>query len=135
MKEIRLYPPNYEKILAAFPVIKDEPYVVFAYGDIIYNPSGKVLPLEKIAHEQVHMLQQLEVGIDWWWDTYCNDNVFRLQEELPAHRIDYKVFCEHNSDRNEQARYLQWLAGYLSGPMYGNLLTFKEAKKQIKYGN
>lgn len=132
MKQIQSYPPNYDKILAAFPTVKDQPYALFAYGDAIYNPSGKYIPPEKIAHEQVHMLQQLEVGIDWWWNTYCYDKDFRLQEELPAHRIDYKVFCEHNLDRNERTRYLDWLAGMLASPLYGNLLTQKEAKEKIK---
>lgn len=134
MKEIQAYPPNYEKILAAFPAVKDQPHVIFTYGNAIYNPSGKYIPPEKIAHEQVHMVQQLEVGQDWWWETYCNDKAFRLQEEIPANRIDYKVFCENNRDRNQRADYLHWLAGTLAGPLYGNMLTLEEAKKTIKNG-
>lgn len=132
MKQIHAYPPNYERIVAAFPAVKYEKYAIFAYGDAIYNPSGAYLPPEKLAHEHVHALQQLEVGIDWWWETYCIDRMFRLKEEIPAHRIDYKVFCENVSDRNERARYLHWLAGSLSGGLYGNLLTLEEAKKEIK---
>lgn len=133
MQIINEKPPNYDKIVAAFPAVADMPYVLFAYGSKIYNPSGKDIPSYKMAHEQVHGAQQLEVNDpEWWWDMYIQMKGFRLQEETPAYRIDYAAFCEEYHDRNERAKYLEVLASELSSELYGNIITKAEAKKLIK---
>lgn len=125
-------PPNYEKLLVEFPFIADQPYMLYSWGDKLYNPSGKEIPPEKIVHEMVHGAQQKEVGVEWWWDTYIADKAFRMQEEIPAYQADYKSFCRHHKDRNHRNDYLQFIAVQLSGPLYGSLCTREEAVRLIK---
>lgn len=99
-------PPNYDKIIAAMPEVANLPHALFTYGNTIFYPLGDPLPQYKIAHEQVHAAQQLDVGVDWWWDMYLADSLFRFNEELAAYRIDYKAFCMEYKDKNERLRYL-----------------------------
>lgn len=134
MKILVEQPPIIDRIIAVFPFVKDEKNMLYAYGDVIYSPGGADVPPYKIVHEMVHGEQQREVGVEWWWDTYLVDKVFRLNEEIPAHHADYKSFCRHYKDKNEQLRYLNYLAGQLSGPIYGNLITHSEAMRRIKHG-
>lgn len=134
MKILHELPPNYAQLCAAFPAIVNEPNAIFAYGFYIYNPGGRPLPPYKMVHEMVHGQQQLEVGVEWWWDRYMEDKDFRLQEEIPAHHADYKSFCRHYKDRNQQNDYLNHLAELLSSELYGNLIVANEAKYVIRYG-
>jgi len=42
--------------------------IYFCYGDKIYNPSGKIIAVQLIAHECVHALQTVEAGgPEKWW--------------------------------------------------------------------
>lgn len=132
MNIVKDNPPNYDKINAKFGPLPAT--VLFAYLPYIYNPSGNFIPPEKIAHEQVHHEQQKDVGVEWWWEMYIGSKDFRLQEEIPAHQVDYKTYCQYVKDRNLQNDYLEFLAGQLSGPMYGGIIKRSEAKKIIKYG-
>lgn len=134
MKIKQELPPNYPQLCAAFPSIVNEPDAIFAYGFDIFNPGGRELPAYKIAHEEVHGRQQLEVGVEWWWQTYIEDKDFRLNEEIPAHHVDYKMFCKEYTDRNQQAQYLDHLANLLSSELYGNIITKNGAMKAIRHG-
>lgn len=127
-------PPNYAALCAAFPAIVNNPDVIFAYGDFIYNPSGRFMPPEKIAHEEVHGEQQREVGVEWWWDMYIKDKDFRLQEEIPAHHADYKEYCRQVKGREMHFQYLTHLATSLSSELYGNVIGLAGAKVVIRYG-
>lgn len=82
----------------------------------------------------VHGEQQLEVGVEWWWERYMENKDFRLQEEIPAHHADYKSFCRHYKDKNQQADYLNYLAEQLSGALYGNIIGKTRAGYLIKHG-
>lgn len=128
-------PPNYEKIVAAIPAVAAMEHVLFTYGDTIYYPAGATLPPYKIAHEEVHMKQQLEVGIEWWWDMFLADREFRFNEELEAYRVDYKVFCKHYKNKNERFRYLNSLTDDLAGPGYGNLKGHAEVMRLIRHAS
>lgn len=61
------WPPNIEEIRAVLPVSERN---IFAYGHTIYNPGGEKLPLELIAHEEVHFQQQAEEGPVAWWKNF-----------------------------------------------------------------
>ncbi len=126
------FPPNYEAIIAVFPYAATQKHVLFSYGDKIYNPSGKEIPPYTIAHEEVHSREQLHGTAECWWNTYFHDPKFRLQEELAAYRVEYRVFCKLHKDRNERAGFLNFIAVNLSGPGYGNLCSKDEAMKQIR---
>lgn len=110
-------PPNFEQIVAAFPNAVD-PGVIFAYGDHIYNPSGKTIPAALIAHEGVHLLNQREhVSPDHWWTVYIDDAEFRYREELAAHVAEYRAQVA-GLDRNYQAKLLMTTAARLVAPLY-----------------
>lgn len=131
MRIITDFPPNISDIADVFPLRGGE---VFAYGDAIYNPGGAPLPPWIVAHEQVHFVQQHDAGgAVAWWGRYLTDPKFRYEQELEAHRVEYKEFCSTTrATRNERRAYLKALARRLSSPMYGSVVTYAEARKAIK---
>ena len=124
-------PPNFDEIVAAFP-IATKPGVLFAWGDTIYNPSGVVIPPQLVAHEGVHAKQHAAVGSPaYWWRQYITFVEFRAEQELAAHREEFKVYCQRVKDRNQQAKALHMIASRLSGPLYGGAMSFADARRQI----
>ena len=57
MKVVDGYPPNWDKIKAAFD---PRPGTMFCYGDRVYYPgeAGRGISEALHAHEQVHSVQQ-----------------------------------------------------------------------------
>ena len=124
---VKDFPPNIDDIRAVLPITGRE---IFAYGNVIYNPSGARLGPELIAHERVHFRQQ---GLfpKRWWKKFLKSPEFRLEQELEAHREEYRVFCLTHRDRNAQSGFLRLIARRLAAPMYGGLITAFEAAKEI----
>ena len=115
-KLVTAFPPNWRDIAAKFP-IKGRPGIVYAYGDRIYNPSGRVLPSWILDHENVHCKRQNEHGVGAWWDAYLVNSAFRLAEEVLAHQKEWQSFRSiHNFKQN--AQYLETMIDRLSGPIY-----------------
>ena len=128
--EVSVYePPIIEKIKGRFPDLTGNE--IFAYDNVIYNPSRGALPPWLIEHEKVHFKQQGN-DPDGWWDRYLVDDEFRFAMELQAHRVEYRVFCKHHKDRNHRAMYLLALSRRLASDMYGNITTVRHARKMIK---
>jgi len=127
MRSIKAYPPNWTELTKHFP-IKGKQGVLYAWGDIIYNPSGIIIPPWVERHEEVHGDRQRDEGmsIERWWDEYVNYNDFRLKEEILAHRVEWQKFSGPYRDH-----YLGYMGERLSGPLYGNLITYEEAIKEI----
>lgn len=124
-------PPNAEAIEKVFPgVTSGERPIFFCYGRVIYNPSGADIPLQIIAHEAVHSLQQKDWGIDRWWEQYLINANFRYAEELEAHKWEYQFFRMLNN-RHFSRQYLTGIAERLAGPLYGNMTTRLKAKRLI----
>lgn len=124
------YPPIYSVAQATFQLTGRE---IFAWDGIIYNPGGGSVTEELIAHEEVHFKQQRAVGgPEKWWALYFKSPEFRLEQEIEAHRVEYRVFCRKEKDRNRRAVYLNLIANRLASPMYGNLIKPAEAKRRIK---
>jgi len=123
------WPPNIEAIRAVLPVSESN---IFAYGNKIYNPGGSELPDWLIAHEHTHFVQQNLYGLRRWWKRFLTDEAFRLDQELEAHRTEYRVFCRLNLDRNARARQLSEMGRRLAAPMYGGIITAREAMKEIR---
>lgn len=138
MKVVTGTPPNYKEILKVFPQLEKDKRVVFCYGDTIYAPGGaRGITPDLEAHEAVHMRQQvygwLGTGPKRWWKKYLKDPKFRLEQELEAYRAQYQFYKEVVSDdRNKVNALLLKIAGHLSGPIYGNLISTSEAVKLIK---
>ena len=129
------WPPNIEAIRAVLPVTERN---IFAYDHRIYNPGGGKLALELHAHEAVHFIQQDEFdsdgakGVVGWWELFLESPTFRLSQEIPAHRAEFKAFCKYNKDRNDRSRCLRALGQRLAAPMYGGIITTNEAMKRIR---
>ena len=116
--------PYLERYQALFPLNLDE--VAFPYKGKIY--SNKELPEELLEHEKVHFKQQEELGDDIWEERYLTDANFRVQMELEAYKKQLTYF-RVNRDVFDMARVQ--IAKVLSSPMYGNILTYKEAYQQL----
>lgn len=124
------YPPLWRELNAAFNIGKME--VCFAWGDRIYNPHGCILAPSILAHEQVHCTRQGGGDVEklaQWWQRYIDDPAFRLAEEIPAHRAEYHASA--NGDRNQRSRVLAFVATKLSAPLYGGLITQREAQRAL----
>jgi hypothetical protein len=121
-------PPNYEQIAAAFQLNGRE---IFAYDGVIYAPGTGVITPELVVHETVHFKQQEVEGVESWWKKYIDDPEFRMAQEIPAHKLEYRAFLKTHKDRNERVRYLELVANRLSSKMYGNVITKKQALCQL----
>lgn len=124
MRVVTGRPPNYERIVAALgrPVIE----VVYCWGEVIFNPSGKPLHPSTLAHERVHSEQQLALGPERWWERYLADQQFRLDQEVPAFQAQWRWLSGH-LDRAGRRAALRQIAGQLSGGTYGHLLSRERA--------
>ena len=135
MIQVSAYPPNIREIQKVFH-IEGRKGIVFTHGQVIYNPDMGHLDDPLMFHEATHSLQQDELGVDAWWKKYLEDKDFRLSQELQAYHQQYKKYCKTQKDRNKIAQYLHRLAVDCSGEIYGNMITYTEALKQIKnYGS
>ena len=149
LKILNERPPNWNDICAVFDVERHKP--IFAWGFFAYNPFGHQLELmpELIAHEEMHGLrqncgpgagmaagtEQNERRIRLWWADYLASPSFRLEEEIPAHRAEYRQLLRiHGNDRPNRRRWLRHVADRLRNPLYGynHLVTGKQAKRFIE---
>ena len=124
------YPPNYDRIVARFPIVPKLPGVIFSWGYRIYNPTGGKIGPHLLRHEGVHGQRQGN-DIEGWWDRYIEDQKFRSDEELAAHRAEYGWWVE-NAPRNERRQALKHIAKRYSGPLYGTGVNAKLAQGLIK---
>ena len=132
MRQLYLYPPNYAEIRRAFPQVRGRT-VVYCYGEVIYNPQRWDMPPQTWAHEAVHSGQQGEDPAAWW-GRYIEDQAFRLDQELPAHRAEYAYFRERMPAAGRLDDIGWELAAKLASPLYGSLLSVDEAKRLITNG-
>jgi hypothetical protein len=133
MKIINSLPPNYEEICSILPAVRDNPRIVFTYGDTIYMPSGeKELAPELMKHEETHSEQQALTTPDNWWRQYLTDTKFRFHQELMAYQAQYKDAKKRYSGKHSKF-VLNIISKDLASPMYGKLLnTREEARRLIK---
>ena len=105
---------------------------IYAYGNIIYNPSGKVVPDDVIAHEETHCRQQ-GADPDFWWSRYIEDKYFRIDQEAEAYAVQYDFVCKNIiKDRNQRNNALLKLAEVLASPTYGSVIGKSAAYQMIK---
>lgn len=130
VKVIKAYPPILKELRKTFPAIIGRPGILYAYGDILYNPSGVKITPWLLAHEEVHSGRQELAGLDWWWTKYQKDKRFRLEEELLAHRAEWKTYKAAHPDR-VASLYLQYMGERLSSPLYGSMIGLYLAKSRI----
>lgn len=141
------HPPLYEAILLAFPAVEEQKTSIFCHGDTIYNPFQREITPDLEVHEAVHMEQQ---GNDpaGWWQLYLTDQDFRLEQEIAAYGAQFAFAKKSIEAADEKAHKegkmlivgktklldyaLDEMAGALSGPTYGNTISFAEARSKIR---
>lgn len=133
MRIIKAFPPNYLELREHFPIAGKQG-ILYSWGDRLYNPSGIKVEPWLLAHEEVHGNRQ-GFDVEEWWHKYIQDRHFRLDEELRAHAVEYYTFKAHWPKKPQQQQYLDRLATRISGPLYGNLISFAEARNEIANGS
>ena len=123
-------PPNFEKIAAVFPGAY-KAGTIFSYGNEIYVTSEHDLTPALFQHEGVHCSRQMQMGVDLWWDKYLTDERFRYNEEMIAHQAEYQKAMQGSPNRNARRSNLNIIAKRLSSPLYGRMVSFEQAKKDI----
>jgi hypothetical protein len=129
---VKAFPPNFVELKRNFPCGVE---TIFAFGDRIYRPNGRMIFPYVLVHEQLHCARQLAMGVEAWWRKYIDESAFRFEEELVAHRAEYRHYCEHAIPLPSQAsksRMLDAIARRLSGPLYGGLISLQRAKDMIQ---
>lgn len=127
-------PPNIEAIKAVFPIVASrfQRGIYFCYGDTIYNPCGRPIEKQLIAHEAIHALQTRDAGgPEKWWEIYLTNQERRFEFEVEAHRVEYASIIADGYARPIRRRYLAFCAERLAGPLYGNMVGKAAAKKLI----
>lgn len=131
LKVIQALPPNFDEVVAAFPSANRHG-VIFTYGDRLFNPSNVHIEPWLMAHEEVHSARHAAAGdVEVWWRQYLVDKTFRFEEELPAHREEWRVIRELVPSRAERRFHLKFVAQRLAGPLYGNIVTLDKARRLI----
>jgi hypothetical protein len=123
-------PPNIDAIDEVFHGVKARAArdgIYFCYANTIYNPCGRGIEMQIVAHECTHSLQQIAYGVEKWWDDYLKNPNFRLGQELEAHRVEYEKFVKDHPGRAYRRRYARLVAERLSGPLYNRMISKKEA--------
>jgi len=128
------YPPNYKDIILAFPSVQFTPGVIYSWGKQIYNPDDIVLTPSLRSHENVHSQVQLLMGVEEWWDHYLKNVDFRFGQEVPAHHAEYKHYCALNKNPRMRENMLKFIAERLSGTLYGEMVSFEEARRLVRVG-
>jgi len=122
------YPPNFDRIKERFGPLPHS--VVFTYGDILYVPSGNRIPKDLKVHEKVHTEQQGD-DPEAWWERYLEDDAFRLEQELEAYKKQFNFYKNNCKIKKQIPLFLDEITRVLSGPVYGNIISFDKAKKLI----
>ena len=124
-------PPCWDNVCAAVGV--RPVHAVFTYGDAIYNPSGRAISPDVIAHEKVHMEQQRAVGgPDLWWGKWLRDTAFRVDQEAKGYAEQYRHICTIETNPVKRSEILNKIAAILSGPSYGKCIGHVEAALIVK---
>ncbi len=111
-----------------FPALNSETAII-TFGDTIYSKHN--FPDDVRIHEEEHIKQQKgsKLFAVYFTIRFILSPVFRLKMELEAYRVQYKYAWSKGLITYQ---ILTESAKLLSGPLYGNLLTYDEAIKLIK---
>jgi len=128
MKTSKEKPPIYERCHKQFGVNWKEG-VIFTYGDTIHCKYK--IPKQKIAHEKVHIRQQLAYGVEEWWNRYFTDEDFRLEQEIEAYKEEIKWIRKNIKGLFDMRKRIGKIVKDLSSSMYGNITTKEEVIKLL----
>lgn len=125
-------PPIWDNACVAFQINPSS--VLFTYGDTIYNPGDAQITDDLMIHEQVHAKQQKHNDEDaaLWWGKYLRDPEFRISQEVEAYAEQYKFLCRKIQNKQQRFELVKRMAEIMSGPLYGNCISFGSALFKIK---
>lgn len=131
MKISKECPELYKILKERFNVDWDKG-ICIVIGDICHSKND-LLP-DLFEHELTHSNQQKVVGIEMWWRLYIENDDFRLRQEVEAYRNQIKWMKKHTEvmSRDIRRQRIDSCAKQLSGPMYGNIVTYKKAKELLQ---
>ncbi len=116
-----------------FPLIKEyakkfkiTPETIFAYYPDIYT-NYKLTP-DLLIHEERHLAQQKKIGLDVWVENFLNDPKKRLAYEIDAYQTQLRSIA----DREHRNKIRIDSAKHLSSPLYGNIVSEREAFLLLK---
>lgn len=121
MKVVAGKPPIYDDIVRA--IGRPPAGACFTWGDTLYAPAGVHLDPAFMEHEATHSRQQRGMGAGPWWAKYLESPEFRLEQEVEAYRRQYRFACLAGLSRQLRRAMARKLAGDLSGPMYGRIVS------------
>ena len=98
---------------------------IFAYDNVIY--SDYPISHDLVVHESTYFKQQEKYGLDEWVRRYLEEDDFRLLMEVEAYRKQLGSI----NNKGKRKRIKKLCCKDLSSALYGNLLTFDEAMKNI----
>lgn len=106
--------------------------VLIAFGQTVY--TGHRPSANGLHHEGVHLQRQNYsfLGAVKWWYKYLKYPKFRLEEELLAYRSEYWYIKKRIKEKEKVNTFLIRKAEDLSGPIYGSLISYSEALKEIQ---
>jgi len=91
------FPPNIRQIREH---LTPPPQAVFAFNEIIYNPSGNEIRADIKYHENVHFRQMKEYSSsEIWWSKYLIDKDFRLKMEVEAYFEQVQFVKRHATNK------------------------------------
>jgi hypothetical protein len=117
-------PPVYERCEEMFGV-KWKKGIIMTYGNTIHCKYRLKEP--KITHESIHVRQQLETGVEEWWDRYFEDEQFRLDQEVEAYKAEIKWIRHNVKGMDLKSRMIEKIVDDISSEIYGSIVTKKEA--------
>lgn len=113
----------------AFPSASLEKQIFTFYPNIY---SSVPLSEDLMAHENTHLAQQKSfLGALKWWRRYIDDPKFRTEQEIEACKAQLRAAKSMVKDRNKISGFIDILAKNLSSEVYGNCVSFEEARKRI----
>ena len=132
MKLSKKKPKIYDRIKATFPSVEWDRGLIITYGDTVHCKFD--IGPHKEVHEGVHVKQQLEMGKEKWWDMYIEYPAFRLLQEIEAYTAEVAFMRDHTelTTRDQRRHYLKQIVENMSGPMYGNICTRKQAEQLFR---
>lgn len=140
VKIVHAYPPNYAQLKEHFKLPPSH-NIVFAWGETMFSPNLKNVITDAIkAHEAAHGARQLsfaatgdaEQSVRAWWNRYIEEIAFRLDEEVIGHRAEFKhIQNSGGASRRDKEKALEWIASKLSSPLYGGLIMFNDAVREL----
>lgn len=98
------------------------------YGDI-YCPNGPVRD-DVIIHEKVH-IKQYGNDYEGWLERCQNDTNFLIKQEVEAYATQVEYIRIHVGSKEADESIISF-ATFLSGPVYRNVITFKDALKCLQ---